>query len=102
MLTCLRNTITIQSLTVTPSGGGTFSEAWTTTSTAWARVEGVAAEETRFDKIQQVEKYTIRMRKQPLSNTQRILYLGKVLDIESVLDETQLSRMMTVKARCEI
>jgi SPP1 family predicted phage head-tail adaptor len=102
MLTCLRNTITIQSLTTTPSGGGTFSETWTTTSTAWARVQGVAVEETRFDKIQQVEQYTIRMRKQPLSNAQRIVYLGKVLEIESVLDESQLSRMMTVKARCEI
>ena len=102
MLTILRNRITIQSLTVTPSGGGTYDEAWTTVSTVWANVQGKAKEETTFDKVQQIDEYTIRMRKRSISNENRLIYKGQVLEIESVLDETQQSRMMTIKARCEI
>jgi len=102
MLTILRNRVTIQSMTVTPSGGGTFDETWTTVSTVWANVQGIAKEETRFDKIQQIDQYTIRMRKRDISNQNRLIYKGQTLEIESVLDETQQSKMMTIKARAEI
>ena len=102
MLTILRNRVTIQSLTTTASGGGTFEETWTTDSTVWANVQGQAKEETRFDKIQQIDEYTIRMRKRDITNANRLIYKGEVLEIESVLDETQQSRMMTIKARAEI
>lgn len=102
MLTILRNRVTIQSLTNTASGGGTFVETWTTDSTVWANVQGKAKEETRFDKIQQIDEYTIRMRKRAITNANRLIYKGEVLDIESILDETQQSKMMTIKARAEI
>ena len=102
MLTILRNRITIQSLTTTASGGGTFIETWSTVSTVWANVQGKAVEQTRFDKIQQIDEYTIRMRKRSISNENRLIYKGEVLQIESVLDETQQSKMMTIKARAEI
>jgi SPP1 family predicted phage head-tail adaptor len=102
MLTILRNRITIQSLTTTASGGGTFIETWSTVSTVWANVQGIAKEETRFDKIQQIDQYTIRMRKRDISNQNRLIYKGQTLEIESVLDETQQSKMMTIKARAEI
>jgi SPP1 family predicted phage head-tail adaptor len=102
MLTILRNRVTIQSLTTTASGGGTFIETWSTVSTVWANVQGMAKEETRFDKIQQIDQYTIRMRKRTLTNENRLIYKGEVLEIESVLDETQQSKMMTIKARAEI
>jgi SPP1 family predicted phage head-tail adaptor len=102
MLTILRNRITIQGMTVTPSGGGTFDETWTTVSTVWANVQGKAVEETRFDKIQQIDEYTIKMRKRAITNANRLIYKGQILEIESVLDETQQSRMMTIKARAEI
>jgi SPP1 family predicted phage head-tail adaptor len=102
MLTILRNRVTIQSMTVTPSGGGTFDETWTTVSTVWANVQGTAKEETRFDKIQQIDEYTIRMRKQNVRNENRLIYKGQILEIKSVLDETQQGRMMTIKASAEI
>jgi SPP1 family predicted phage head-tail adaptor len=102
MLTILRNRVTIQSLTTTASGGGTFIETWSTVSTVWANVQGMAKEETRFDKIQQIDQYTIRMRKRDISNQNRLIYKGQTLEIESVLDETQQSKMMTIKARAEI
>jgi SPP1 family predicted phage head-tail adaptor len=102
MLTILRNRITIQGMTVTPSGGGTFDETWTTVSTVWANVQGKAVEETRFDKIQQIDEYTVKMRKRTITNANRLIYKGQILEIESVLDETQQSRMMTIKARAEI
>lgn len=102
MLTILRNRVTIQSLTTTASGGGTFIETWTTDSTVWANVQGKAVEETRFDKIQQIDEYTIRMRKRAITNANRLIYKGQELEIESVLDETQQSKMMTIKARAEI
>ncbi len=89
-------------MTVTPSGGGTFDETWTTVSTVWANVQGKAVEETRFDKIQQIDEYTIKMRKRAITNANRLIYKGQILEIESVLDETQQSRMMTIKARAEI
>jgi SPP1 family predicted phage head-tail adaptor len=102
MLTILRNRVTIQSATTTASGGGTSVETWSTVSTVWANVQGEAKEETRFDKIQQIDEYTIRMRKRAISNKNRLIYKGQILDIESVLDETQQSRMITIKARAEI
>jgi SPP1 family predicted phage head-tail adaptor len=89
-------------MTVTPSGGGTFDETWTTVSTVWANVQGKAVEETRFDKIQQIDEYTVKMRKRTITNANRLIYKGQILEIESVLDETQQSRMMTIKARAEI
>jgi SPP1 family predicted phage head-tail adaptor len=102
MLTILRNRVTIQSLTVIPSGGGTYDETWTTVSTVWANVQGTAKEETTFDKIQQIDEYTIRMRKRNISNENRLIYKGKILEIKSVLDETQQSKMITIKASAEI
>ena len=102
MLTILRNRITIQSLTTTASGGGTFAETWTTVATVWANVQGKAVEETRFDKIQQIDEYTIRMRKRDITNANRLIYKGQELEIKSVLDETQQSKMMTIKASAEI
>jgi len=102
MLTILRNRITIQSLTTTASGGGTFIETWSTVATVWANVQGKAKEETRFDKIQQMDEYTIRMRKRDITNANRLVYKDEVLEIESVLDETQQSKMITIKARAEI
>jgi SPP1 family predicted phage head-tail adaptor len=89
-------------MTVTPSGGGTFDETWSTVSTVWANVQGVAKEETRFDKIQQMNEYIIRMRKRNITNENRLLYKGQVLEIKSVLDETEQGRMITIKASAEI
>lgn len=102
MLTILRNRVTIQSLTTTASGGGTFEETWSTVATVWANVQGQAKEETRFDKIQQIDEYTIRMRKRDITNANRLIYKGQELEIKSVLDETQQSKMMTIKASAEI
>jgi SPP1 family predicted phage head-tail adaptor len=102
MLTILRNRVTIQSMTVTASGGGTFDETWSTVSTVWANVQGVAKEETRFDKIQQMNEYIIRMRKRNITNENRLVYKGQVLEIKSVLDETEQGRMITIKASAEI
>jgi SPP1 family predicted phage head-tail adaptor len=102
MLTILRNRVTIQSMTVTASGGGTFDETWSTVSTVWANVQGVAKEETRFDKIQQMNEYIIRMRKRNITNENRLIYKGQVLEIKSVLDETEQGRMITIKASAEI
>jgi SPP1 family predicted phage head-tail adaptor len=89
-------------MTVTPSGGGTFDETWSTVSTVWANVQGVAKEETRFDKIQQMNEYIIRMRKRNITNENRLIYKGQVLEIKSVLDETEQGRMITIKASAEI
>lgn len=102
MLTILRNRVTIQSMTVTPSGGGTFDETWSTVSTVWANVQGSANEETKFDKIQQMNEYTIRMRKRNITNENRLIYKGQVLEIKSVLDETEQGKMITIKASAEI
>jgi SPP1 family predicted phage head-tail adaptor len=89
-------------MTVTASGGGTFDETWSTVSTVWANVQGVAKEETRFDKIQQMNEYIIRMRKRNITNENRLIYKGQVLEIKSVLDETEQGRMITIKASAEI
>jgi SPP1 family predicted phage head-tail adaptor len=89
-------------MTVTPSGGGTFDETWSTVSTVWANVQGTANEETRFDKVQQMNEYTIRMRKRAITNENRLIYKGQVLEIKSVLDETEQGRMITIKASAEI
>jgi SPP1 family predicted phage head-tail adaptor len=89
-------------MTVTPSGGGTFDETWSTVSTVWANVQGTANEETRFDKVQQMNEYTIRMRKRAITNENRLVYKGQVLEIKSVLDETEQGRMITIKASAEI
>ena len=101
MSTTLRNRIVIQSLSTTASEGGTFIETWSTVSSIWATVNGNAKENLAYEKEQQMNYFTIRIRKQNVSNTNRILFNNKILVIESVLDDTSRNNYMLIKAREE-
>jgi SPP1 family predicted phage head-tail adaptor len=101
MSTTLRNRIVIQSLSTTASEGGTFIETWSTVSSIWATVNGNAKENLAYEKEQQMNYFTIRIRKQNVSNTNRILFNNKILVIESILDDTSRNNYMLIKAREE-
>ena len=101
MSTTLRNRIVIQSLSTTASEGGTYIESWSTISSVWATVNGNAKENLAYEKEQQMNYYTIRVRKQNISNNNRILFNNKILVIESVLDDTSRNNYMLIKAREE-
>jgi SPP1 family predicted phage head-tail adaptor len=102
MLGGLRNRVTIQTLTTLPTGGGTFAETWTTSSTVWASVNSKASETYSQEKEQQDNKYSIKMRKRTLTNANRLIYNGQILHIESVTDETERGKMITVIGRVEL
>jgi SPP1 family predicted phage head-tail adaptor len=102
MLNGLRNRVVLQTLATTASGGGTQIETWSTTSTLWASVNSKGSENYNEEKQQQENKYIIRMRKQPLSNANRFIYKGQIIHIESVTDETERGKIMTVIGRGEI
>ena len=101
MSTTLRNRIVIQSLSTTASEGGTFIETWSTVSSIWATVNGNAKENLAYEKEQQMNYFTSRIRKQNVSNTNRILFNNKILVIESILDDTSRNNYMLIKAREE-
>jgi SPP1 family predicted phage head-tail adaptor len=101
MSTTLRNRIAIQSLSATANEGGTFIENWSTVTSVWATVNGNAKENLAYEKEQQMNYYTIRIRKQNISNNNRILFNEKILVIESVLDDTSRNNYMLIKAREE-
>lgn len=102
MSTTLRNRVTLQSLTTSVDEGGTFTETWNTVSSLWATVSGNANENLAYEKEQQMNSFVIRVRKQTITNKNRILYKGKILVIESVLDDTGRDNFMIIKAREEL
>jgi SPP1 family predicted phage head-tail adaptor len=103
MLTRLMHRITIQQLTTTPAGGGTFDETWTTVAERWANVQVQRANiEFSYNKIQQANYFRITMRTESFTNKNRFLFNGLVLRIDSIEDPTQDGRMMVVIAREEL
>jgi head-tail adaptor len=68
----------------------------------WASVNSKGSENYNEEKEQQENKYIIRMRKQALSNANRFIYKGQIIHIESVTDETERNKMITVIGRGEL
>lgn len=102
MFTNLPHRITIQSLTATSAGGGTYTEAWTTVSTVWANVQTKGSESTAEGKIQQFNQYDIIVRDGNYTNQQRIIFNGQIIHIEQVTDPTNRNRMTVIKGRGEL
>ena len=103
MLTRLSHRVTVQSLTTTSAGGGTFEETWTTVGERWANVQVQRANnEFSFDKIQQANYFRITMRTENFTNKNRFLFNELVLRIDTISDPTQDGRMMTIIAREEL
>ena len=103
MLTRLSHRVTIQELSTTAAGGGTFDETWTSVGERWANVQVQRANnEFSYDKIQQANYFKITMRKENFTNKNRFVFMGLNLRIDSISDPTQDGRMMIVMAREEL
>ena len=119
MLLDLNKKVCIQSKTTVSEGGGCFSETWTpeyiktnpsynTTSynsaSVWANVQIPSSKEDyNLSKDQQFNYYEIVMRNRPINKiTQRLIYDGKILHIETVSDPITKNRMLVLKCREEV
>jgi head-tail adaptor len=108
MLTNLRHRIIIQKENRIEFQGGAYTTSWENISTEWANCQistdkAETRENRKFEKKQQFNIYKIKMRYIPtINNGKRILFNGKALYIDSVIDITNRGKMMTVKAREEM
>jgi len=103
MLTRLPHRITIQSETRTNFEGGAYTTSWTTDSTVWGNVQVDSLGETYDqDKKQQMAFYKVVVRAETdITNKKRILFDSNILNVETVGDPTNRSRLKAVKCRLE-
>lgn len=107
MLTRLPHRITIQTLTTASFKGGLFTPSWATTTVTWCNVyckDKTDVVETYSNiKSQQIDTLKVILRK-PLTlskETNRFLYDGDILHIETIKDLTNRQRMLTCVCRIE-
>ncbi len=94
----LRNRLILQSKTETQSNTGSVTIGWSTQQTVWGGIEPLAGKE--FLAIQQTQNEAsvrIVMRYQSnIDETWRIVNGGRAYSIESIINENDRDRMLTV------
>ena len=96
----LNRKIEIQSLVVTATDTGGFSEAWTTLANVWAKIKNASGSELiHADQLGAVafSDFTIRYRAD-LTETMRIVYRGAEFQIRHINNLEEADRWMTIKA----
>jgi len=104
MLTRLPHRVVIQSLTTASADGGCYTETWSTASTNWANIQPISTTE-RYNalKAQQYITHNVTMRQDvTITTANRIKYGNRIFHIETKIDPTERSRMMTLKCREEV
>lgn len=93
--------VAIQAVTETADGQGGFTDVWATSVTVWASVKPVRAYE-RFQSMQLETPVThnVTMRYQDSITTKnRLLYDGRILHVESVINEEEADLFLTLKCK---
>lgn len=87
---------------------GADEESWSGLVTCWASVDGVPAREARAaDALQSIQDYTVWIRadiltRYSITQTDRITWRGKTLDIQGIPDQQLRGRLIAIIARAGV
>lgn len=92
----LRHRVTIQELVRTDDGYGGITETWQDVATVWAAVEPLRGNERyRAQQVQAELTHKVAMRyRVGVKPQMRLLYAGRVLEIEAVIDVEERHRWL--------
>jgi len=85
-----RDYVEIQKNTPTRGLSGEEIDSWSHRGYAWVYIRATDGEES-------ISNYTIRMRDQTVTHTDRILFGSRVFDIKSVLDKDGMGRDLVLE-----
>lgn len=99
----LRHRITFQRENSTDDGSGGFTDPWanpTTVTTVWAEVKPMSARERLHSaQLDNPITHEIRIRfRSGLSETDRIVFENRILNIRSIIDPDERSRWLMISA----
>ena len=94
----LRNRLVLQSKTETRGAAGGVSTTWTTQATVWGGIHPISGKEyTAIQQTQNEATVKIVMRYQSsIDETWRVVNGGRAYAIESIINENDRDRMMTL------
>ena len=96
----LNRKVEIQSLTVTPTDTGGFTQSWSLLATSWAKIKNASGTELiHADQLGAVafSDFTIRYRSD-LNESMRILYRGTYFQIRHINNIEEADKFLIIKA----
>jgi SPP1 family predicted phage head-tail adaptor len=96
MLGTLNQRATIAAQTLTPDGGGGYSESWDVVATVWARLEPVSGQDRyTADKLESRARHKLILRRSSaFAAGQRATIGTRVFAVRAVLDDGPQSALM--------
>lgn len=95
----LRHRVMVQTLTRIPDDSGGYAESWSTTATIFAHVRASAGRESvERGAVAVTQRWVVTIRHRALSPSSRLVWGGKVLEIESV-EPDALEQWLVVRTR---
>ncbi|HEY4113828.1 MAG TPA: phage head closure protein [Rhizomicrobium sp.] len=98
MLSKLNQRVALQSLALTPDGGGGYSATWTTFATVWASIEPLSGNDVfgpDADESRTRYRITIKRRTDVVAG-QRITASGRSFAIRAALDDGPQAQFLTL------
>jgi SPP1 family predicted phage head-tail adaptor len=101
MLSTLTQRASLLALTLTPDGGGGFSESWDAFADVWLALEPLGAtDEADADKLESRVRHRMTLRRRSdLAAGQRVRIAGRLFRVHAVLDAGPRAR--AVELLCE-
>lgn len=98
MLGSLNQRATVRAQTLTPDGGGGYSESWDVVATVWARLEPVAgADRYTSDKLESRVRHKITLRRSnAFAAGQRVEIGARIFAVRALLDDGLQSPFITL------
>jgi SPP1 family predicted phage head-tail adaptor len=96
----LNRQIEIQSLAVTPTDAGGFTESWVTLTNAWAKIKNASGTELiHADQLGAVafSDFTIRYRSD-LNESMRVIYRGTEFQVRHINNIEEADKFLIIKA----
>ena len=96
----LNRKIEIQSLVVTPTDAGGFTESWVTLTSAWSKIKNASGTELiHADQLGAVafSDFTIRYRSD-LNESMRIIYRGTEFQVRHINNIEEADKFLIIKA----
>ena len=98
MLGSLNQRATLRAQTLTPDGGGGYSESWDVVAIVWARLEPVSgADSTRAGKLESRVRHKLTLRRSnAVAAGQRVEIGARVFAVRALLDDGPQSQLLTL------
>lgn len=98
MLGSLNQRATVRAQTLTPDGGGGYTESWDVVASVWARLDPVTgSDRMRADKLESRVRHKITLRRSnAFAAGQRVEIGARVFAVRALLDDGPQSQFLTL------